>query len=124
MTFNTLEEAKKFNKNYSKLVGFSTKIRNTSQKENEIKNQLITCNRKEKWKSNISPIQKTNSSTGVNYHSHCCYPNLVEKLKQHKQLSMFVRRTIENSDGVGIRRPSMTYQSFVAASGKSYKGSP
>ncbi|RYR37835.1 hypothetical protein Ahy_A09g042741 [Arachis hypogaea] len=48
MTFNTLEETENFYKDYSKLVGFSTKIHNTNKKKNEIKNQLITCNREEK----------------------------------------------------------------------------
>ncbi|RYR53778.1 hypothetical protein Ahy_A06g029020 [Arachis hypogaea] len=37
-------------------------------------------------------------------------------LKQHKELSMFVRRTIETHKEAGIR-PSKTYQSFVAAAG-------
>ncbi|RYR08594.1 hypothetical protein Ahy_B05g076343 [Arachis hypogaea] len=35
-------------------------------------------------------------------------------LKQHKELSMSVHRTIENNKEAGIR-PSKTYQSFVAA---------
>ncbi|RYQ79578.1 hypothetical protein Ahy_Scaffold5g107804 [Arachis hypogaea] len=48
MTFNTLEEAEKFYKDYSKLAGFSTKIRNKNKKENEIKNQLITYTREGK----------------------------------------------------------------------------
>ncbi|RYR75114.1 hypothetical protein Ahy_A02g009797 [Arachis hypogaea] len=34
-------------------------------------------------------------------------------LKQHNELSMFVRRTIETNEEAGIR-PSKTYQSFVA----------
>ncbi|RYQ83669.1 hypothetical protein Ahy_B10g102436 [Arachis hypogaea] len=38
---------------------FSMKIWNTNKKENEIKNQLITCIREEKWKSNISPLENT-----------------------------------------------------------------
>ncbi|RYQ80511.1 hypothetical protein Ahy_Scaffold1g106876 [Arachis hypogaea] len=37
-------------------------------------------------------------------------------LKQHRELSMSVRRTIENNKEAGIR-PSKTYQSFVAAAG-------
>ncbi|RYR50969.1 hypothetical protein Ahy_A06g026030 [Arachis hypogaea] len=37
-------------------------------------------------------------------------------LKQHRELSMFVCRTIENNEEAGIR-PSKTYQSFVAAAG-------
>ncbi|XP_052114226.1 protein FAR1-RELATED SEQUENCE 5-like [Arachis duranensis] len=37
-------------------------------------------------------------------------------LKQHQELSMFVRRTIETHEEAGIR-PSKTYQSFVAAAG-------
>ncbi|RYR04065.1 hypothetical protein Ahy_B06g083604 [Arachis hypogaea] len=41
MTFKTLEKDGKFYKNYFKLVGFSTKIRNTNRKGDEIKNQLF-----------------------------------------------------------------------------------
>ncbi|QHN92904.1 Transposon protein [Arachis hypogaea] len=37
-------------------------------------------------------------------------------LKQDRELSMFIRRTIENNEEAGIR-PSKTYQSFVAAAG-------
>ncbi|XP_057760415.1 protein FAR1-RELATED SEQUENCE 5-like [Arachis stenosperma] len=37
-------------------------------------------------------------------------------LKQHRELSMFVRRTIETHEEAGIR-PSKTYQSFMAAAG-------
>ncbi|RYR34264.1 hypothetical protein Ahy_A10g049025 [Arachis hypogaea] len=41
MIFKTLEEAGKFYKHYSKLVGFFTKIRNTNRDGDKIKNQLI-----------------------------------------------------------------------------------
>ncbi|XP_057756895.1 protein FAR-RED IMPAIRED RESPONSE 1-like [Arachis stenosperma] len=37
-------------------------------------------------------------------------------LKQHRELSMSIRRTIENNEEAGIR-PSKIYQSFVAATG-------
>ncbi|RYQ95460.1 hypothetical protein Ahy_B08g090760 [Arachis hypogaea] len=37
-------------------------------------------------------------------------------LKQHRELSMFVRRTIKTSEETGIR-PRKTYQSFVAVAG-------
>ncbi|RYR75395.1 hypothetical protein Ahy_A02g010045 isoform B [Arachis hypogaea] len=47
-------------------------------------------------------------------HSHSCCPDQAEMLKQHKELSMFVRRTIETYEEAGIRS-SKTYQSFVAA---------
>ncbi|RYR47450.1 hypothetical protein Ahy_A07g033374 [Arachis hypogaea] len=50
MTFNTLEDAAKFYKDYSKVAGFSTRVWSTNKKGNEIKNQLITCSREEKWK--------------------------------------------------------------------------
>ncbi|RYR38344.1 hypothetical protein Ahy_A09g043380 [Arachis hypogaea] len=43
MNFKTLEDATKFYKNYSKAAGFSTRVRSTNKKDNEIKNQLITC---------------------------------------------------------------------------------
>ncbi|RYR31447.1 hypothetical protein Ahy_B01g056253 [Arachis hypogaea] len=66
MTFKTLEEARKFYKNYSKLADFCTKIRNTTRKRDEIKNQLIVCSREERWKSKTSPTLKTNPSAGIN----------------------------------------------------------
>ncbi|RYR66821.1 hypothetical protein Ahy_A03g012909 [Arachis hypogaea] len=58
MIFKTLEEARKFYKHYSKLAGFSTKIRNITWDGDKIKNQLI--------KSKISPTLKTNPSAGLN----------------------------------------------------------
>ncbi|RYR60696.1 hypothetical protein Ahy_A04g017752 [Arachis hypogaea] len=139
MTFTTLEDARKFYRNYAKAAGFSTRVRCTNRKGNEIKNQLITCSREGKWKSKISPTEKTNPTAGLNCpariyihtlkdvgawiiskvvldHSHPCCPSKAEMLKQHRELSMSIRRTIENNDEAGIR-PSKTYQSFVAASG-------
>ncbi|RYQ97678.1 hypothetical protein Ahy_B08g093757 [Arachis hypogaea] len=78
MTFNTLEDATKFYKDYAKAAGFSTRV--------------------------------------VLHHSHPCYPTQAEMLKQHREQSMSVRRTIENNEEAGIK-PSKTYQSFVAAAG-------
>ncbi|RYR23795.1 hypothetical protein Ahy_B02g057288 [Arachis hypogaea] len=112
MIFKTLEEAGKFYKNYSKLAGFSTKIRNTTRDGDKIKNQLIVCIREGRWKSKIYPTLKTNPSAGLNCptriyvhimkdvslwtifkvvlnHSHPCCPDQAEMLKQHKELSMF-----------------------------------
>ncbi|RYR15967.1 hypothetical protein Ahy_B04g072935 [Arachis hypogaea] len=43
--FKILEEAAKFYKHYSKLAGFSTKIRNMTRDGDKIKNQLIVCTR-------------------------------------------------------------------------------
>ncbi|RYR56504.1 hypothetical protein Ahy_A05g022201 [Arachis hypogaea] len=60
MTFNTIEDAAKFYKNYSKATSFSTRVRSTNKKENEIKNKLITCSREGKLKSKISPTDNTN----------------------------------------------------------------
>ncbi|RYQ99464.1 hypothetical protein Ahy_B07g087395 [Arachis hypogaea] len=48
ITFNTLENAVKFYKDYAKAAGFSTRVRSTNKKRNGIKNQLITCSREEK----------------------------------------------------------------------------
>ncbi|RYR56963.1 hypothetical protein Ahy_A05g022700 [Arachis hypogaea] len=121
MTFTTLEDAGKFNRNYAKAVGFSTRVRCTNRKGNEIKNQLITCSREGKWKSKISPTEKTNPTAGLNCpariyihtlkdvgtwiiskvvldHSHPCCPSKAEMLKQHRELSMSIRRTIENNE--------------------------
>ncbi|QHO24785.1 Protein FAR1-RELATED SEQUENCE [Arachis hypogaea] len=139
MTFTTLEDAGKFYRNYAKAAGFSTRVRCTNKKENEIKNQLITCSREGKWKSKISPTEKTNPTAGLNCpariyihtlkdvgawiiskvvldHSHPCCPSKAEMLKQHRELSMSIRCTIENNEEAGIR-PNKTYQSFVAAAG-------
>ncbi|RYR28703.1 hypothetical protein Ahy_B01g052860 [Arachis hypogaea] len=139
MIFKTLEEARKFYKHYSKLAGFSTKIRNTTRDGDKIKNQLIVCSREGRWKSKISPTLKTNPSTGLNCpariyvhimkdvglwtiskvvlnHSHPYCPDQAEMLKQQRELSMFVRRTIETHEEAEIR-PSKTYQSFVAVAG-------
>ncbi|RYR08372.1 hypothetical protein Ahy_B05g076029 [Arachis hypogaea] len=49
-------------------------------------------------------------------HSYPCCPNRAEMLKQHRELNMFVRRTIETNKEAEIRS-SKTYQSFVAAAG-------
>ncbi|MED6184294.1 hypothetical protein PIB30_046089 [Stylosanthes scabra] len=64
MTFPTLEEAAAFYKGYAKRAGFSTKIRNANRckETKEVKNQLITCNREEKWVSEIPYVEKTNPS--------------------------------------------------------------
>ncbi|RYR54195.1 hypothetical protein Ahy_A06g029462 [Arachis hypogaea] len=121
MTFTTLEDAGKFYRNYAKVVGFSTRVRCTNRKGNEIKNQLITCSREGKWKSKISPTEKTNPTAGLNClariyihtlkdvgawiiskvvldHSHPCCPSKAEMPKQHRELSMSIRRTIENNE--------------------------
>ncbi|RYR15661.1 hypothetical protein Ahy_B04g072559 [Arachis hypogaea] len=66
MTFTTFEDAGKFYRDYAKAAGFSTRVRSTNRKRNEIKNQLITCSREEKWKSKISPTEKTNPTAGLN----------------------------------------------------------
>ncbi|RYR14768.1 hypothetical protein Ahy_B04g071458 [Arachis hypogaea] len=121
MTFTTLKDAEKFYRNYAKAAGFSTRVWCTNRKGNEIKNQLITCSREGKWKSKISPTEKTNPTAGLNCpariyihtlkdvgawiiskvvldHSHPCCPSKAEMLKQHRELSMSIRRTIENNE--------------------------
>ncbi|XP_057746274.1 protein FAR1-RELATED SEQUENCE 5-like [Arachis stenosperma] len=50
------------------------------------------------------------------HHLHPCCPDQAQMLKQHRELSMSVCRTIENNEEVGIR-PSKTFQSFVAVAG-------
>ncbi|XP_052110141.1 protein FAR1-RELATED SEQUENCE 5-like [Arachis duranensis] len=53
-------------------------------------------------------------------HSHPCCLDQVEMLKQHREISMFVCRTIETHEEARIR-PSKTYQLFVAAAGSHRK---
>ncbi|RYR26524.1 hypothetical protein Ahy_B02g060772 [Arachis hypogaea] len=86
--------------------GFSTNIRNTNKKGNEIKNQLDV---------GIWIISKV-----VLNNSHSCCPNQEEMLNQHRQLSMFIRCTIENNEKAEIRL-SKTYQSFVPVTGRHRK---
>ncbi|RYR77653.1 hypothetical protein Ahy_A01g002203 [Arachis hypogaea] len=66
MTFTTFKDAGKFYRNYAKAARFSIRVRSTNRKGNEIKNQLITYSREEKWKSKISPTEKTNPTAGLN----------------------------------------------------------
>ncbi|RYR61948.1 hypothetical protein Ahy_A04g019224 [Arachis hypogaea] len=137
MIYKILEEVGKFYKNYSKLIGFSTKIRNTTRKGDEIiKNKLIVCSKEGRWKSKISLTLKTNPSAGINCpariyvhimkdvnlwtiskvvlnHSYPCCPDRADMLKQHRELSMFVRCTIETNKETRIK-PSKNYQLFVA----------
>ncbi|RYR63359.1 hypothetical protein Ahy_A04g021159 [Arachis hypogaea] len=103
--------------NYTKAAGFSIRVRSTNRKGNEIKNQLITRSREGKWKSKISLTEKTNPTAGcwcLDHfkgcvdHSHPCYPSKAEMLKQHRELSMSIRRTIENNEEVGIRPAKLT----------------
>ncbi|RYR15441.1 hypothetical protein Ahy_B04g072188 [Arachis hypogaea] len=124
MTFTTLEDAGKFYRNYAKTASFSTRVRSKNREGNDIKNQLITCSRERKWKSKISPTEKTNPTAGLNCpariyihtlkdvsawiiskvvldHSHPCCPSKAEMLKQHRELSMSIRRTIENNEEAG-----------------------
>ncbi|RYR51913.1 hypothetical protein Ahy_A06g026858 [Arachis hypogaea] len=139
ITFKNLEDAAKFYKDYAKAAGFSTRVRSTNKKRNKIKNQLITCSRERKLKSKIFLTEKTNPTAGVNcptridihtlkdvgawitskvmlHHSQPWCPTQAEMLKQHRKLSMSVRRIIENNEKAGIR-PSKTFQSFVVAAG-------
>ncbi|RYR01128.1 hypothetical protein Ahy_B06g079971 [Arachis hypogaea] len=107
MVFKTLEKTGKFYKHYSKLVNFSTKIRNTTRDGDKIKNQLIVCTRKGRWKSKISPTLKTNPSAGL-------------RCSNNTGSLTCLCRTIETHEEAGIR-PSKTYQSFVAAAGSHRK---
>ncbi|RYR48775.1 hypothetical protein Ahy_A07g034848 [Arachis hypogaea] len=122
MTFTTLEDAGKFYRDYAKAAGFSTRVRSTNRKGNEstnrkgneIKNLLITP------RIYIHTLKNVGAwiiSKVVLHHSHPCCPSKAEMLKQHRELSMSIRRTIENNEEAGIR-PSKTYQSFVAAAGE------
>ncbi|RYR72438.1 hypothetical protein Ahy_A02g006658 [Arachis hypogaea] len=122
MTFKTLEETEKFYKDYSKLVGFSTKIKNTTRKGDEIKNKLITCSRERTgincrariYVHILKDVGLWIISKVLN-HSHLCCLDRAGMLKQHRELSMFVHRTIENNKEAGIR-PSKTYISVICTS--------
>ncbi|MED6213645.1 hypothetical protein PIB30_095304 [Stylosanthes scabra] len=123
MLFESLEAARIFYRNYAKRASFSTKIRNTnkSKKSNEILNQLLSCNREGKRRSELAVSEKTNSIFAPNCparvyvhhlkiiglweiskvvlgHSHPSCPNQAELFPQYRELSMHVRRTIEIND--------------------------
>ncbi|RYR22168.1 hypothetical protein Ahy_B03g067445 [Arachis hypogaea] len=115
MTFKTLKEVGKLYKDFFKLAGFSTKIKNTTRKGDEIKNQLIICSREGKiYEHILKVVGLCIISKVVLNHLHPYCP--AEMFKQHRDLSMFVRCTIENNAKARIR-PSKTYQSFVAVAG-------
>ncbi|RYR47111.1 hypothetical protein Ahy_A07g033050 [Arachis hypogaea] len=112
MTFTTLEDTENFYRNYAKAAGFFTRVRSTNRKGNKIKNQLITCSKEEKWKSKISPTEKTNPTTSLN----CPARIYIHTIICCAGCCWIIRRTIENNEEASIR-PSKTYQSFVAAAG-------
>ncbi|RYR26942.1 hypothetical protein Ahy_B02g061261 [Arachis hypogaea] len=97
ITFKTLKKTEKFYKDYSKLA-----------------DKLLSCPTRI-YVYILKDVGFWIISKVLN-HSHFCCPNRVEMLKHHRELSMFVRRTIENNEEVGIRL-SKTYQSFIAAAG-------
>ncbi|RYR69399.1 hypothetical protein Ahy_A03g015950 [Arachis hypogaea] len=101
MTFTTLEDAVKFYKDYAKAA------------ERENRNLKYLRPRRQIPQLDIGAwiISKV-----VLHHSHSCCLTKTEMLKQHRELSMSVRHTIENNEDAGIK-PSKTYQSFVAAAG-------
>ncbi|RYR04512.1 hypothetical protein Ahy_B06g084269 [Arachis hypogaea] len=102
MTFTTLEDAGKFYRNYAKAADESD-----SQFKLSCKN--LYTHIEECWCLDHSKV--------VLDHSHPCCPSKAEMLKQHRELSMSIRRTIENNEDASIR-PSKTYQSFVATAGE------
>ncbi|RYQ85608.1 hypothetical protein Ahy_B10g105174 isoform A [Arachis hypogaea] len=106
MTFKTLEDVAKFYKDYAKAADFSIKKR-----ENENLKYLRPRRQIPQLDVGAWIISKV-----VLHHSHPYCPTQAEMLKQHRELSMSVRRTIENNEEAGIR-PSKTFQSFVAAAG-------
>ncbi|RYR10685.1 hypothetical protein Ahy_B05g079161 [Arachis hypogaea] len=107
MIFKTPEEAGKFYKNYSKFAGFSTKIRNTIRKGDEIKNKLITYSRERKWKSKISPTLKTNSLAIINCPARIYIISKV--VLNHYALAVQTEQRCLNNTGAK--------HSFVAAAG-------
>ncbi|RYR58452.1 hypothetical protein Ahy_A05g024235 [Arachis hypogaea] len=104
MTFKNLEDAAKFYNDYVKAADFSTRVWRTNKKGNEIKNQLITCSREGKWKSKISPTEKTNPTAGVN-----CPARIY--IHTFKDVGAWI--ISKNNEEAGIR-PSKTFQTFIA----------
>ncbi|RYQ96843.1 hypothetical protein Ahy_B08g092738 [Arachis hypogaea] len=104
MTFNTLEDATKFYNDYAKATNPTAGLNCPAR--------IYIHTLKDVGAWIISKV--------VLHHSHPCCPTQAEVLKQHRELSMSIRRTIENNEEAGIR-PSKTYQSFVAATGDLYE---
>ncbi|RYR47231.1 hypothetical protein Ahy_A07g033184 [Arachis hypogaea] len=99
MTFNTLEDAAKFYKDYSKVAGFSTRTNPSAGLNCPARIYILILKDIGVWI--ISKV--------VLHHLHSYCANQVEMLKQHRKLSMSVHRTIENNEKVRIK-PSKTYQ--------------
>ncbi|QHO28278.1 Putative protein-RELATED SEQUENCE [Arachis hypogaea] len=123
MTFTTLEDAGKFYRNYAKTAGFSTRVRSTNRKENEIKNQLITCSREGKWKSKISPTEKANPTAGLN----CPARIYIHTLKDVgawiiSKINLFDAASVVHSNFSQYQGHVMNYQFRVPAAGDNSLG--
>ncbi|RYQ82624.1 hypothetical protein Ahy_B10g101204 [Arachis hypogaea] len=70
----------------------------------------------ERFVPKVGMIFKTLEEAGKFYKHYSKLVDQAEMLKQHRELSMFVRHTIESNEEAGIR-PIKTYQSFVVAAG-------
>ncbi|MED6133644.1 hypothetical protein PIB30_030039 [Stylosanthes scabra] len=74
MFFESLEKARNFYRDYAKRAGFTIKIRNTNKckKSNEILNQLLSCNREGKRRSDVLVFKKTNAVYATNCPARIC----------------------------------------------------
>ncbi|RYR45585.1 hypothetical protein Ahy_A07g031414 [Arachis hypogaea] len=88
MTFTTLEDAGKFYRNYAKATSFSTRTNPTAGLNYHARIYIHTLKDVGAWI--ISKV--------VLDHSHHCCPSKAEMLKQHRELSMSIRCTIENNE--------------------------
>ncbi|RYR36388.1 hypothetical protein Ahy_A09g041348 [Arachis hypogaea] len=96
MIFKTLEEAGKFYKHYSKLAGFSTKIRNTTRDRDKIKNQLIIgqrCSNNTGISMFVRRTIETNEEAGIRPSK--TYKSFVAATSSHRELS-FIKKDMKN----------------------------
>ncbi|MED6152842.1 hypothetical protein PIB30_095908 [Stylosanthes scabra] len=90
MTFKSCTEAGEFYKGYAKRAGFSSKIRNSqrNKKTGAIKNQLFTCKREGKSRSDIPEAEKTNPMSPANCQARMFVH--IDKLTQRYVISKVV----------------------------------
>ncbi|XP_014522361.1 protein FAR-RED IMPAIRED RESPONSE 1-like [Vigna radiata var. radiata] len=138
MSFDTMEDAKKFYQEYGKRCGFGIRTRTSKRDKNNIVYYLrLVCSREGKYVSNIRPEVKTLPSqtnecpagitiarknekwfvrTVVLYHSHDLCPQTSNLIRGNRQLNMHAKHTLEVNDDAGVRT-NKSFLSMVSEAG-------
>ncbi|BAT88802.1 hypothetical protein VIGAN_05241600 [Vigna angularis var. angularis] len=137
MSFDTMEEAKKFYEQYKMRCGFGVRTRTSKKNDkNEVYYFRLVCSREGKYVSSIRPKvkilpnQKKQCPTGITIarknekwiiwtvvlqHSHDLCPKRSNLIRANRKLNMHAKHTLEVNDDAGVR----INKSFLSIVGKS-----